>query len=295
MYERHKKTGTQLGRNWDATVDATGMQLGRGWACEGSVVVPWHTHWWWPGMWLKDLCGVRCAWSHLRRSAPVGLQFHRYEGKPVPIVHPQGGREPGGHLRYKGSAPIFITAPLKSIQKKFDARVAALEGRSSEWSMLLRCVRVFGFRLNPLGTWSSVRWSGQPHPPCPPPVQCWKGVSEQCWSSDSWARGVQELSAILERPSRFRCGRGCSDHIQGGPVRDEKTLMSPCAAAHRHRPRRTHRRRRHHHRHHVVHLQQHHLAFITRPLREGLSRSRLSMHTTRWYRCVAVWFCAFLF
>ena len=87
-------------------------------------------------------------WHFHQHALPLSLQLLWYEGKPVPIARPQGRDGEAGHLLYTGSAPIFVTTPLKRIeQMEQSVEQATAEGTSSPYSMLLRRVRVYRFRV----------------------------------------------------------------------------------------------------------------------------------------------------
>ena len=78
---------------------------------------------------------------------PLNIQLLWLEGKPVPIVQPQGGADAHGHRLYRGRAPIFITTSLRRIEEmETDARHADADGRSSEWTMLLRRLKAYRYR-----------------------------------------------------------------------------------------------------------------------------------------------------
>ena len=83
-------------------------------------------------------------------AAPISLatQLLWFEGKPVPITKPQNDREAGGgHCLYRGSAPIFITSPLESLQPLIDqADTDWQSGRPSQLTMLMRRLHVYHFR-----------------------------------------------------------------------------------------------------------------------------------------------------
>ena len=78
----------------------------------------------------------------------VQLQLLWFEGKPVPVPRPQGRSEYSGHLLYRGSAPIFVTTGLDHIEEmELDVARAAVEGKRSDESMLLRRLRVYRYRV----------------------------------------------------------------------------------------------------------------------------------------------------
>ena len=85
-------------------------------------------------------------WRFNSRVLPLNLQLLWFEGKPVPVVQPQGGSDPSGHWTYTGTAPIFITTPLGKIEEmESEVKHAQADGRGSEWSMLLRRLRVYRY------------------------------------------------------------------------------------------------------------------------------------------------------
>jgi len=84
-------------------------------------------------------------WRFAASALPLAIQLLWLEGKPVPLARPQG--EYIGHLLYKGSAPIFITTPLKRLENlERDAATAMQCGFCSEASMVLRRLKVYKFR-----------------------------------------------------------------------------------------------------------------------------------------------------
>ena len=75
---------------------------------------------------------------------PLPLQLLWLEGKPVPIARPQDHFL--GHCLYKGTAPIFITTPLKRLQKLIEeAEHARQNGVACEASMVLRRLKIYKF------------------------------------------------------------------------------------------------------------------------------------------------------
>ena len=85
------------------------------------------------------------------QSAPIslGTQLLWFEGKAVPITRPQNDREAGlGHCLYRGSAPIFITSPLETLQPLIDRADADRQNeRPSQLTMLMRRLHIYHFRL----------------------------------------------------------------------------------------------------------------------------------------------------
>ena len=76
-------------------------------------------------------------WNFSNGSVPLSIQLLWFEGKPVPITRPQNDFT--GHTLYKGTAPIFITTPLKRMEKFIvEAERAQRSGESSVATMILR-------------------------------------------------------------------------------------------------------------------------------------------------------------
>ena len=75
---------------------------------------------------------------------PLSTQLLWFEGKPVPITRPQDH-----YIEYflcKGTAPIFITMPLKKREAFMnDAEEAAPPGLSSEATVVLKRLEVYKF------------------------------------------------------------------------------------------------------------------------------------------------------
>ena len=87
-------------------------------------------------------------WRFNSRVLPLSLQLLWFEGKPMPVVRPQGKDEFSGHVLYRGSAPIFATTPLKHIEDMERAvRHAEADGTGSEWSMLLRRLKIYRYSV----------------------------------------------------------------------------------------------------------------------------------------------------
>ena len=85
-------------------------------------------------------------WRFAASALPIGIQLLWFEGKPVPLTRPQG--ESIGHLLYKGTAPIFITTPMKRLEKlETEAKAARAAGISCEATMLLRRLKVHRFNV----------------------------------------------------------------------------------------------------------------------------------------------------
>ena len=97
---------------------------------------------------LLDLQGKKAAlldeWDFNTPSVPLSQQLLWFEGKPIPITRPQN--DFAGHTLYKGTAPIFITTPLKRMERFItDAAWAARSGESSEATMMLRRLKLYKF------------------------------------------------------------------------------------------------------------------------------------------------------
>ena len=87
-------------------------------------------------------------WSFETATVPLNLQLLWFEGKPVPITRPQN--DFAGHALYKGTAPIFITTPLKRMEKFItEAARAARFGESSVATMVLRRLKLYKFTRKP--------------------------------------------------------------------------------------------------------------------------------------------------
>eukprot|EP00973_Karenia_brevis_P042395 5868469-Karenia_brevis.AAC.1 len=85
-------------------------------------------------------------WRFNNAVIPLTTQLLWFEGKSVPISRPQGTDAYYGHCKYKGTAPIYITAALKRLQPLIDeAEMARRNGSTSELTMLMRRLRVFSF------------------------------------------------------------------------------------------------------------------------------------------------------
>jgi hypothetical protein len=85
-------------------------------------------------------------WNFLSSALSRAVQLLWFEGKAVPITRPQITDAYFGHYKYKGTAPLFLTASLKHLQPIMEeARNAMAEGRPSEHTMLMRRLRVYQF------------------------------------------------------------------------------------------------------------------------------------------------------
>ena len=85
-------------------------------------------------------------WRFNNAVLPLTTQLVWLEGKAVPIARPQNTDAHYGHCKYRGSAPIFITTPLKRMAPLIqEAEAAIRDGRTSELTMLMRRLRVYLF------------------------------------------------------------------------------------------------------------------------------------------------------
>ena len=96
-------------------------------------------------------------WRFDHSALPVPLQLLWFEGKAVPISRPQNQASYSGHLLYRGTAPVFITAPEESLTALARAGEEAPQG---EASMILRRLEVFTYTVV------------MPKPPPPRVVPC---------------------------------------------------------------------------------------------------------------------------
>lgn len=85
-------------------------------------------------------------WRFAASVLPLSLQLLWFEGKPVPIARPQCKDQYVGHYLYRGTAPIFITTPLKRLEKLMaEADHARQTGTASEAHMILRRLKIYRF------------------------------------------------------------------------------------------------------------------------------------------------------
>ena len=85
-------------------------------------------------------------WRFLGSVLPLGVQLLWLEGKAVPITRPQISDAYYGHSKYRGTAPVFITTPLKHLQPLLDEAARAVgTGQPSELTMLMRRLHVYKF------------------------------------------------------------------------------------------------------------------------------------------------------
>jgi hypothetical protein len=85
-------------------------------------------------------------WRFNNATLPMSMQLLWLEGKAVPLARPQNSDAFCGHCKYKGSAPIFITMPLKRLEPLMaEANTAMTQGLPSELTMLMRRLRVYKF------------------------------------------------------------------------------------------------------------------------------------------------------
>lgn len=86
-------------------------------------------------------------WTFDTSVIPLATQLLWYEGKSFPITRPQN-KDYSGHLLYKGSAPIFATCKEKELAPIIQKAHEAMQlGQPSEWSMLLRRLKIFSFSV----------------------------------------------------------------------------------------------------------------------------------------------------
>ena len=91
----------------------------------------------------KKRCVILDEWDFDEHTIPLSTQLLWFEGKAFPIVRPQN-KDYSGHLLYKGSAPIFITAKEKQVAPIVRVAQAAYNaGHPSQESMLLRRLKLY--------------------------------------------------------------------------------------------------------------------------------------------------------
>ena len=91
----------------------------------------------------KKRCVILDEWDFDEHTIPLSTQLLWFEGKAFPIVRPQN-KDYSGHLLYKGSAPIFITAKEKQVALIVRVAQAAYNaGHPSQESMLLRRLKLY--------------------------------------------------------------------------------------------------------------------------------------------------------
>ena len=98
-----------------------------------------------PLMGLEDKCVVFMdEWVFSEDVLRLGTQLLWLEGKPFPVVQPQNQESDVGHILYKGTAPIFITAKASDLLRiQTAAESARLQGQPSAHTMLLRRLKVY--------------------------------------------------------------------------------------------------------------------------------------------------------
>ena len=90
--------------------------------------------------------GLLEEWRFSPAILPLSVQLLWMEGKPVPVARPQGKDEYSGHLLYTGTAPLFVTTPLKRINEmEKEVLAAEQDGGCSEMSMIFRRCRIYKF------------------------------------------------------------------------------------------------------------------------------------------------------
>ena len=86
-------------------------------------------------------------WAFDTSVLPLCTQLLWYEGKSFPLTRPQN-KDYSGHLLYTGSAPIFATCKEKELAPIMQkAQEATQLGQPSEWTMLLRRLKIFRFSV----------------------------------------------------------------------------------------------------------------------------------------------------
>ena len=87
-------------------------------------------------------------WKFNSSILPLGLQLLWFEGKAVPVNRPQGSDAYYGHFKYKGTAPVFVTASLKHMEPLMkQAQMAMAQNQPSELTMLMRRLHIFKFTV----------------------------------------------------------------------------------------------------------------------------------------------------
>ena len=82
-------------------------------------------------------------WTFDTSVVPLATQLLWYEGKSFPITRPQN-KDCSGHLLCSGTAPIFATCKEKELAPIMQKAQEAMQlGQPSEWSMLLRRLKIF--------------------------------------------------------------------------------------------------------------------------------------------------------
>ena len=96
------------------------------------------------GLETKKVC-LLDDWSFDESVLRLPTQLLWYEGKAFPLPMPQNTGTIG-HVLYRGTAPIFATVKEKDLGPIIEkARVDMAMGSPSEWTMLLRRLRVYRF------------------------------------------------------------------------------------------------------------------------------------------------------
>jgi hypothetical protein len=94
----------------------------------------------------KKTVAILDEWTFDTAVLPLSTQLLWFEGKPFPVSRPQNRAEYMGHCLYKGTAPIFVTCKEADLGPLWQqAQVATATGQASEWTMLLRRLRLYWF------------------------------------------------------------------------------------------------------------------------------------------------------
>ena len=98
-----------------------------------------------PLLGLEEKCVVLLdEWVFNEDVLRLGTQLLWFEGKPFPVVQPQNQGGASGHVLYKGTAPIFVTAKARDmLHLQTAAESARRSGQPSAHTMLLRRLKVY--------------------------------------------------------------------------------------------------------------------------------------------------------
>jgi hypothetical protein len=98
---------------------------------------------------LLDLPGKRVVllddWRLNEKVLSLATQCLWFDGSPLPIARPQNRPETKGHMAYRGTAPIFMTTPLKDVERLEAAALAAGDSHDPNADMVYRRLKVFKF------------------------------------------------------------------------------------------------------------------------------------------------------
>ena len=96
------------------------------------------------GLETKKIC-LLDDWCFNEKVLSLPTQLLWYEGKAFPLPQPQNSGTVG-HVLYQGKAPVFATGKEKDLGPVLQKAAAdAQSGAPSEWTMLLRRLRVYSF------------------------------------------------------------------------------------------------------------------------------------------------------